>query len=82
MSANSRKKNLLLNSAWGMIAVVMSTAIAFALRAVLAHTLGEDIYGINTLFSSIINTLLIMELGISTAMVIYLYEPVVKDDKE
>ena len=82
MSANSRKKNLLLNSTWGMIAVVLSTAIAFALRAVLAHTLGEDIYGINTLFSSIINTLLIMELGISTAMVIYLYEPVAKDDRE
>ena len=82
MTVNSRKKNLLLNSAWGMIAVVMSTAIAFALRAVLAHTRGEDFYGINTLFSSIINTLLIMELGISMAMVIYLYEPVAKNDKE
>lgn len=82
MAKKSRGFNVLINSAFGMLATMVSTIMTFAVRTVLSRSLGEELYGLNTLFSSIITTLLIMELGISTAMTIYLYEPVAVGNKE
>lgn len=82
MRKKSRGFNVVFNSLFGMIATLVSSVMTFAVRTVLSRSLGEELYGINTLFASIISTLLIMELGISTAMTIYLYEPVAKDNRE
>ncbi len=82
MAIKSRGVNVILNSMFGIVATLVSTVMTFAVRTVLSRSLGAEIYGINTLFSSIITTLLIMELGISTAMTIFLYEPVANNDHE
>lgn len=82
MANRSRKFNVLFNSIFGVLATMISTIMTFAVRTVLSRCLGEEIYGLNTLFASIITTLLIMELGMSTAMLIYLYEPVATGNNE
>lgn len=78
----SKVYDIFYNSLFGIIATLISTIMTFLVRMVLYKSLGEDLYGLNTLFSSIVTTLLIMELGISTAITIYLYEPVIKKDYE
>lgn len=73
--AHSRTYNVILNSFSGIIASAVSIVTAFVVRYFLSQTLGAEIYGVNGLFNSIIATMLIMEIGISTAVVIHLYTP-------
>ncbi|MDL2292014.1 oligosaccharide flippase family protein [Acholeplasma sp. OttesenSCG-928-E16] len=82
MSKKTGFSNLVSNSIWGIVATLVSTIITFAVRTVLSRSMGEEVYGLNSLFSSITSVLLIMEVGISTAMVIYLYKPIANDDHE
>lgn len=54
----------------------MATRIAFA------RYLGEELLGLNSLYTSVLQILQITELGIGNAMIIFLYEPVKNSDKE
>jgi len=82
MKTKTRSKNVVLNSIVGIGSVVVSTIVTFVVRKLLSATLGDEIYGLNSLFSNVINTLLIMELGISSAIVIHLYKPIAEDNRE
>lgn len=75
-------KIVLFNSAFGIISSVVSILSMYATRIILSHILGEEIYGLNTLFASIMSALLIVELGISSAMVIFMYQPIAQNDSE
>lgn len=76
MSNYSRTYNSVLNSLFGIGASAITVTINFIVRIILVKELGEEIYGLNSLFQNITNVMLLMELGISSAMVIHLYEPV------
>lgn len=80
--AQSRTYNVIANSFSGIVASVISIVVAFVVRYFLSKTLGAEIYGINGLFNSIIATMLIMEIGISSAVVIHLYGPIASGDKK
>ena len=82
MEKKKRSVNVLFNSLFGVLATIVSTLMTFAVRKALSYSLGEEVYGLNTLFASVITTLLIMELGISTAMTFYLYKPIAEEDNE
>lgn len=54
----------------------MATRIAFA------RYLGEELLGLNSLYTSVLQILQITELGIGNAIIIFLYEPVKNADKK
>ena len=68
----SRTYNSILNSLFGIVASVVVTILNFVVRVVLVRELGEEINGLHNLFQSVINVMALMELGISTAMIIHL----------
>lgn len=63
------------NSVLGMLAYIVSTFVSLFARIVFARCLGEEILGLNSLYSSVISVLEIAELGVGTAIVVFLYEP-------
>lgn len=81
MSNHSRTYNSLANSIYGIAASFITVALNFVVRIVLVRQLGEEINGINSLFQSVIGMMALMEMGISSAMIIHLYEPVRSHDQ-
>lgn len=80
--AGSRVGNSLRNifAAWGGQAIY---ALAnFVVRAVFVKTLAQEFVGLETLFSSLLTILALADLGVGTAIVFALYEPLAKQDKE
>lgn len=73
--SKSRAYNSILNSLWGIFASSITILLNFAVRFFLVRELGEEINGLNSLFQSIITMMALMELGIGSAMIIHLYEP-------
>ncbi len=82
MAEKSRTYNSIVNSLFGIGASIITVLLNFVLRVVLVKTLGEETNGLYALFQSITNVMLITELGISSAMIIHLYEPVKLRDEE
>lgn len=82
MSTHSRTYNSIANSLFGIVASVISVVLNFFVRVVLVRELGDEINGLHNLFQSITSVMVLMELGISAAMVIHLYEPVKNHDEE
>jgi len=80
MPTHSRTYNSVANSVYGIIASIITVALNFAVRVVLVRQLGDEINGINSLFQSVISMMALMEMGISSAMIIHLYEPVKNED--
>ncbi len=79
----SRIKNLFRNSVIGMLSFVLSTVATFILQRYFVRILGYSIQGLNAVFTNIINTLSIVELGIGMAIVFSLYKPLAdKDEKK
>lgn len=70
------------NSVVGIIASILSTLSIYIVRIVISRILGDEIYGVNSIFISIVNAFLILEMGMSTAMIITMYKPVADDDQE
>lgn len=81
MPNHSRTYNSVANSIYGIAASIITVLLNFAVRVVLVRQLGEEINGINSLFQSVISMMALMEMGISSAMIIHLYEPVKKGDQ-
>lgn len=82
MAERSRTYNSITNSIFGIIASIITVALNFVVRVVLVRQLGDEINGINSLFQSIISVMALMEMGIGSAMVIHLYEPIKHKDEE
>lgn len=76
----SRTFNSIMNSIYGIAASFVTVVLNFVVRVVLVHQLGEEINGLHNLFQNVANVMVLMELGISSAMVIHLYEPIKNKD--
>ena len=76
MKQQSRTYNLISNSIYGILCSAVTVVLNFFVRIVLIRELGEEINGLHNLFQSITSVMLLMELGISSAMIIHLYAPV------
>ena len=61
---------------------IISILIGIISQAVFIKVLGTEYLGVNGLFTNIISMLGIVELGIGSAIIYHLYEPVAKNDKE
>ena len=78
---NSRTKNTVLNSVFGIIGYVAVIIVSFILRKMLASILGSEYLGLNSLYTNIVSFLSLTELGLSTAIVYFLYKPISDGDE-
>ncbi|MBR1875330.1 lipopolysaccharide biosynthesis protein [Candidatus Saccharibacteria bacterium] len=77
---NSRTKNSLRNLIVNIVSQSFVVIINFIARTIFIKTLGEEILGINGLFSNIINILSLAELGFSNAIIYGMYKPLKDGD--
>ncbi len=72
---NSRTKNSIYNFVTSIGAQFVTVVMSFICRTVFIHKLGESYLGISGLFSNILSMLSLAELGVGTAILYRLYEP-------
>ena len=70
------------NISWGYLNRTINIVFPFIFRTVLIHFMGEGYTGINSLFSSVLRVLNISELGIGSALIYAMYEPIANNKKE
>lgn len=75
MKEKSRTYNSITNSIWGIASALITVVLNFVVRIVIVRALGEEINGLHNLFQNTINVMALMETGVSSAMIIHLYEP-------
>lgn len=78
----SRTKNAIKNLKSGIINNVISILTPFVIRTVMIKALGADYLGLNSLFTSILQVLNMAELGISSAIVFSMYQPLAEKNTE
>lgn len=77
-----RAKNAVRNVKYGVFRKIVQIVFPFAIRTVMVQTLGVQYLGLNSLFTSILHVLNLAELGVGSAMVYSMYQPIVEDDTE
>jgi O-antigen/teichoic acid export membrane protein len=80
MKRLERTKNSVRNLIWGVINKLVSLFLPFLIRIFIINILGKEYLGLNNLFTSILNVLNLAELGIGSAMVYSMYEPIAVGD--
>lgn len=75
-----RTRNVKRNISFALLQVIVSQFLPFIVRTILIYRFGVDYLGLNSLFSSILSVLSLMELGFGTAIVYSMYKPVAKED--
>lgn len=76
------KKNTKRNVLYGFISQVTIVLLPFIVRSIFIRTLGKDYVGLSSLFTSILSVLSLAELGIGSAMIYFMYQPLANDDYE
>lgn len=81
MTANSLTRKSAKNSAVALIFYAINLLLQFVSRKIFIEYLGEDVLGLNTTISSILQFLNIAELGIGSAVGYTLYKPLHDNDQ-
>lgn len=76
-----RTKNATKNIIFGTILKLYQILIPFAIRTAMIYLLGVEYLGLNSLFTSVLQVLNLVELGVGSAMVFSMYKPIAKDDE-
>lgn len=80
--AGNRTQKAILNSTITLFCQLVYLVISFVCRTIFTKTLGAEYLGVSGLFSNILTILSFAELGIGSAMVYRMYEPLAKNDHE
>lgn len=75
-----RTKNAVNNIAVGLVLKIYEMLGLFIVRTVLIHVLGMEYMGLSSLFTSVLQVLNLVELGVGNAMVYSMYKPIANDD--
>lgn len=75
-------QNSIKNSVFAVLLKLLQIAFPFVTRTIIIHTLGLAYVGVSGLFTSIFGLLNIAELGIGSALLQALYEPIKQNDRE
>lgn len=70
------------NIFWGVLRKIYQILVPFILRSVFIHQLGINYVGLGGLFSSLLSFLNLAELGVSSAVLYFLYKPVAENDEK
>ena len=63
------------NIIYGLFQVILSQVLPFVIRTVMIYRFGVEYLGLNSLFTSVLSVLSLMELGFGTAVVYSMYKP-------
>lgn len=80
MEDNSRIKNTIRNTLFGVGGQLLSQLLAFVYRTVFIHYLSSNFLGVQGLFSNILSLLSLAELGIGNALTFSMYKPLAQKD--
>lgn len=78
----TRTENFVKNTTIGIVMQFFSLILSFVSRTIFIKILTNNYLSINGLFSNILSTLSVVELGFGTALIYFMYKPVATDDKE
>lgn len=76
----NRTKNAKRNIVAGLFNKIVTLLLPFLVRTAFIYSLGSQYLGLNSLFTSILTVLNMTELGLSSAIVFSMYEPIANDD--
>ena len=76
-----RTKNSFLNFMANTGSHLLNILLSFVCRTVFIYTLSQEYLGVNGLFGNVLTVLSFAELGIGTAMIYKLYDPVAREDR-
>ncbi len=79
---SNRVKNSIFNGLSNVIVNLNSAIFSFVLRTAFIKILGQEILGLDGLFTNILSLLSLAELGFSTAISVSLYEPLAKENNK
>ncbi len=82
MKNNSRTKNATRNIVWGVMNKGISIFLPFLVRTVMIYKMGLQYVGLGSLFSAILQVLSFAELGVGSALVFSMYEPMERGNEE
>lgn len=77
-----RGKNSARNLFFGIVSKIYNLLVPFIIRTVIIYVLGMEYVGLNSLFTSVLSVLNLAELGVGSALVFSMYEPLANDDTE
>lgn len=80
--SKGRTRNAVINVAVNLTSKVLQLLLSFVFRTLLIRYAGNEILGLDGLFSSIVTVLNMADLGIVTAVIYFLYRPIVECDYE
>lgn len=80
MAEKTRSEYTFLNMLSGLSGYVINTLLGVVCRMIFTRVFTADYLGVNGLFSNVIGMLSLAELGIGSAIVYALYEPLAKND--
>ena len=79
---SGRIQNTKRNIGYGLLQVIVSQLLPFVVRTILIYRFGVNYLGLNSLFTSVLSVLSLMELGFGTAVVYSLYKPMGAGDTD
>ena len=77
---SSRILNTKRNMIAGLLTRILDLIFPFVINTVVIHTLGVEYLGLNSLFASVLQVLSLAELGVGSALVFSMYEPIANGD--
>lgn len=77
-----RTRNAARNILYGSLLKICQTAAPFLMRTAMIHFMGVKYLGLSGLFASILQALNLAELGVGSAMVYSMYQPIIEDDTD
>lgn len=80
--AESRTRNATRNAIFALLLKLYQIIMPFGIRTIFIHTLGMQYIGLNGLFTSILDTLNLVELGVGSALIFSMYKPIAERNIE
>lgn len=77
---NGRTDNTIRGLFWGLANTIASIGLPFVTRTVIIYILGVEYVGLGSLFTSVLQVLSFTELGLGSALVYSMYEPIANHD--
>lgn len=75
-------KKMIKNSIWGIVSQLVTVLFSIVLQKIFIDQLGIEYQGLNSVMTSLISVLSLAELGIGTAIIFSLYEPIAQKDEK
>ena len=77
-----RRQNVRRNVLFGLTLKIYQVLVPFVMRTAIIYYMGVEYLGLSGLFVSILQILNMAELGVGSAMVFSMYEPIAKDETD